>query len=72
MIKRFVLLLSVALACGVMAGCGNGGAAGEMTEGGATSDGTTIGDNQKAEEDDVYTFTDDLGREIVEIGRAHV
>ena len=63
--KRFILLLSVALACGVMAGCGNGGAAGEMTEGGATSDGTTIGDNQKAEEDDVYTFTDDLGREIV-------
>ena len=55
----------MALACGVMAGCGNGGAAGEMTEGGATSDGTTIGDNQKAEEDDVYTFTDDLGREIV-------
>lgn len=80
--KKFVLLLSAALACGAMAACGDGGFVGDVPEGGVFSDGRGNGDggpeagdvpegnakedgSGEAAEDGPYTFTDDLGRQVV-------
>ncbi len=79
--KKFVLFLSAVLVCGLLSSCGDRDTAddgflddvpdppsvyaGSSSGGGAGSESSLEGDISGAAEDGTYTFTDDLGQEIV-------
>lgn len=62
--KRLVLLLTAVLTCSVMDACNNGSTAGDGVMDDIPESGVSA--------DDVYTFTDDLGQEIVVSSRERV